>query len=206
MPSNRVPIVPPFSPEDNAVDIFDLERYRNEVGQAVIEWRDVRKPSTPYEPAPFNRNRAKPPHFYELEFRMDWCLGSCVEGYLRRALNLSAEDGEDRPSFIAVHIRKGNFVCHGQGACGVTSMHLHRLVVRQVQEELRERNGVDVDKVILTSDETDDAFWDEGEDTFARYGEWYLPIIEVVIQGMAKGFVGSPGSTFSLINGRHVVE
>uniref|UniRef100_A0A0W0FVA7 Uncharacterized protein n=1 Tax=Moniliophthora roreri TaxID=221103 RepID=A0A0W0FVA7_MONRR len=380
MLSDRVPIIPPFSSENHTSrkagyvafgDIFDLERYRNEVGQAVLEWRDVKQPSIPYEPAPFNRKRARHQRFYEeLEATSDFidtlgcwstranihpdvipahtfipgwepslmkllnldvsytqvppetrsvhdrnrlhvtfpgmagllfppaenpknlrdveayqwqsavrpktadlilssprgkqvapdehlaCLDiayfmtsgpqdfewgdawapawrfvgkhlrfrqgieEVAKGYLRRALNLSAEDGDDIPPFITVHIRRGDFVCHGQGACDITSMDLYRLIVRQVQEELRERNGVDVDKVILTSDETDDAFWDEvrgmgwysvdhslqGEDTFARYGEWYLPIIDVVIQSMAKGFVGSPGSTFSLISGRRVVE
>ena len=48
-------------------DVFDLERYRNEVGQAVLEWRDIKKPLMPYEPTVYataNRRQPGHPHYY----------------------------------------------------------------------------------------------------------------------------------------------
>ncbi|KAK7021935.1 hypothetical protein VNI00_017164 [Paramarasmius palmivorus] len=388
MLSDRIPVIPPFAPEDHISenagyvafgDVFDLERYRNEVGQAVLEWRDIKKPLMPYEPTVYataNRRQPGHPHYYgqpdtrqpisdhssfvdtlgcwstrarpnpdaipahsfiegilpsptliwqlnldvsytlvppetryqlnengkhvvfaemaallyppaenpknpkdvesyswqadvkaransvlaspsgrevppdehlacldmsyfmtsgvldfewayawapawkmvgrHLRFRED--LNEIARGYLRRAFQL--EDEESIPPFIAVHIRRGDFVCHGEGECDDTPMDIYGRVVEQVKDELLERKGVRVEKVILASDETSQSFWDEvhgmgwdnidhssaGEDTMAKYGEWYLPIMDIVIQSLAKGFVGSPGSTFSMVSGKRVEE
>ena len=57
---------------------------------------------------------------------------------------------------------------------------------REVQDELRERKGIDIPmtRVIMTSDETDEAWWDEVAalgwakmdhdkfETVERYGKW----------------------------------
>lgn len=44
------------------------------------------------------------------------------------------------------------------------------------------------------------------KDTLGRYGEWYLPIIDVVIQSFASGFVGTHGSTYTLISQKRVED
>ena len=69
-----------------------------------------------------------------------------------------------------------------------------------------------------TSDETDPSFWSEvtsygwrhlnhtAERTHERYGEWYPILLDIVAQSMAVGFVGTQGSTFSLISARRVED
>lgn len=44
------------------------------------------------------------------------------------------------------------------------------------------------------------------ERTLERFGEWYPPLIDVVIQSMAVGFVGTEDSTFSLVSQRRVED
>jgi hypothetical protein len=78
-------------------------------------------------------------------------------------------------------------------------------------------------RIVLTmlpnlTDESDPAFWSEvraygwvyfnhtEEKTLERLGEWYLPIVDVVSQSLAMGFVGTSASTFSLLSARRVEE
>lgn len=42
------------------------------------------------------------------------------------------------------------------------------------------------------------------ERTLERFGEWYPPIIDVITQSYAVGFVGTEDSTFSLLGQRRV--
>ena len=68
------------------------------------------------------------------------------------------------------------------------------------------------------TDEEDPAFWSEvraygwayfnhtEEQTLEKLGEWYLPILDVVSQSLAIGFVGTAQSTFSLLSARRVDE
>lgn len=44
------------------------------------------------------------------------------------------------------------------------------------------------------------------ERTLERFGEWYPPLIDIVIQSMAVGFVGTEDSTFSLVSQRRVED
>jgi hypothetical protein len=44
------------------------------------------------------------------------------------------------------------------------------------------------------------------EATVERYGEWYPPLLDTVIQSRAVGFVGTKSSTFSLIGERRVQD
>ena len=44
------------------------------------------------------------------------------------------------------------------------------------------------------------------ERTLEQYGEWYPPLVDVVIQSFAVGFVGTEDSTFSLIGERRVKD
>jgi len=69
-----------------------------------------------------------------------------------------------------------------------------------------------------TKDERDPRFWEEvreigwvhfnhvEEGTLEKYGEWYLPIVDIVAQSMAIGFVGTASSTFSLVSARRVED
>jgi len=71
---------------------------------------------------------------------------------------------------------------------------------------------------ICAADENSVAFWDDvkrlswfhvnhtQEQTLERFGEWYPPLIDIVIQSMAVGFVGTEDSTFSLVSQRRVED
>ncbi|KAK0462618.1 uncharacterized protein EV420DRAFT_1199247 [Desarmillaria tabescens] len=126
------------------------------------------------------------------------------------------------PPFIAVHIRHGDF----KGNCWATKdikecyANLPAFVrrVEEVQEELREKLGLDVIHIIMSTDEKDEEFWEEvdflgwgyidheQEGTIKTYGEWYGPIIDIVIHSLAVGFVGTDGSTLSLVSGKRVED
>lgn len=79
--------------------------------------------------------------------------------------------------------------------------------MHEVREELRQRYGIDVEHVIMTSDEDDPAWWTEVEaqgwkapdhtKTESEYGRWYPVLIDAVIQSNGKGFVGTVQSTMS---------
>jgi hypothetical protein len=72
--------------------------------------------------------------------------------------------------------------------------------------------------VFFVTDEKDPAFWSEvraygwayfnhtEEQTLEKLGEWYLPIVDIVSQSLAIGFVGTVHSTFSLLSARRVDE
>ena len=63
-------------------------------------------------------------------------------------------------------------------------MEVYSTRIAEVQQELRERKGINVTHVIMTSDEQDERWWDgvkgmgwlridhEKENTVADYGEW----------------------------------
>jgi hypothetical protein len=44
------------------------------------------------------------------------------------------------------------------------------------------------------------------EGTLEKYGEWYPPVVDIVAQSMATGFVGTATSTFSLLSARRVED
>jgi len=46
----------------------------------------------------------------------------------------------------------------------------------------------------------------EEEGTLKKYGEWYPPIVDIVAQSMAAGFIGTRDSTFSLVSARRVED
>ena len=66
------------------------------------------------------------------------------------------------------------------------------------------------------SDEVSPDFWEEvrnegwfhinhtSEGTLEKLGEWYPPLIDIITQSYALGFVGTEGSTFSLLGQRRV--
>jgi hypothetical protein len=72
--------------------------------------------------------------------------------------------------------------------------------------------------VLVTSDETSAEWWAEvsalgwrrtdhvAERTEERYGKWYVPLVDAVAQSLAIGFVGTDGSTMSLVAKRRVED
>ncbi len=73
-------------------------------------------------------------------------------------------------------------------------------------------------KLITLTDDESPGFWDEVEllgwlhinhtalQTLEHFGEWYPPLIDVVVQSYALGFVGTEDSTFSMVSQKRVVD
>lgn len=94
--------------------------------------------------------------------------------------------GSKAPPYIAIHVRRADFRAYCQGAGRTEAECFGRLEdyarrVGEVQQELKEKRGMDAGLVIMTSDETDQTWWDEvkalgwhrvdhGQDE--RYDQW----------------------------------
>jgi hypothetical protein len=86
--------------------------------------------------------------------------------------------------------------------------------VEEVQAELWADHHVVVDRVIVTSDEQDSAWWEavndlgwsrpDHEQTVELHGQWYPILIDAAIQSGGLGFVGTDRSTVSVMAGRRV--
>ncbi|OCH94686.1 hypothetical protein OBBRIDRAFT_722038 [Obba rivulosa] len=142
--------------------------------------------------------------------------------YIRRAFELP-EDAEI-PPYIAIHVRHGDF----QNWCWQAELPEDCFApipviarrVREVQDELRRKKGVDVPmtRVIITSDEQDPAWWNETAalgwvkvdhdelQTAQIYGRWYPVVLDAAIHSYAQGFVGTDRSTFSILSRRRVED
>ncbi|KAF9567935.1 hypothetical protein CPC08DRAFT_626000 [Agrocybe pediades] len=138
-------------------------------------------------------------------------------GYLARALGAFPDQ---LPHFIAVHMRRGDFAnqCWDTpGNCLIPLSKFERRV-NEMKLELWEKYSIVVKEVVLMSDEEDPEFWEEirylgwtridheEEQTVKRYGHWYPPLVDIVAQSMASGFIGTHDSTFSLVSGRRVED
>ncbi|KAH9857996.1 hypothetical protein C2E23DRAFT_855905 [Lenzites betulinus] len=140
--------------------------------------------------------------------------------YVRQIFGLPVT--AELPPYIAIHVRHGDFANWCWAAeqpedCFAPLSVIARRV-REVQEELRERKGVDIPmtRVIITSDEKDPAWWDEvaalgwrtvdhdAAGTVAAFGRWYPVILDAAIQSGALGFVGTDRSTYSIVSRRRV--
>ncbi|KZT41003.1 hypothetical protein SISSUDRAFT_982518 [Sistotremastrum suecicum HHB10207 ss-3] len=128
----------------------------------------------------------------------------------------------DVPPYISVHVRRTDF----KNACPdyvtlaecMPTLAAYARRVKQVQEELQKTRGLTVNNVVVLSDEKDEGWWKEVTDmgwkridhakegTQEKYGEWYLPVIDVVAQSLAIGFVGTDHSTMSLVSSKRVRE
>ncbi|EMD41919.1 hypothetical protein CERSUDRAFT_110476 [Gelatoporia subvermispora B] len=151
---------------------------------------------------------------------------SRIEGitsmYIRRAFGLS-EDA-DVPPYIAIHVRHGDFgnwcwQAEQPEDCFAPIPVIARRV-REVQDELRRKKGIDVPmtRVIITSDEKDEAWWNETAalgwvkidhdelQTAQIYGRWYPVVLDAAIHSYAQGFVGTDRSTFSVLSRRRVED
>ncbi|KAF8966425.1 hypothetical protein BDZ97DRAFT_682823 [Flammula alnicola] len=108
--------------------------------------------------------------------------------------------------FIAVHIRHGDFM----GQCPLVNgtrtdcfppLSVYGKHVDDIKKKWVTKSNLTVSNVIVMSDEQSPAFWDDvknhgwslvnhtQEETVERFGEWYPPIIDTVIQSFAVGLV-----------------
>ncbi|KAH9898206.1 hypothetical protein C8Q73DRAFT_684005 [Cubamyces lactineus] len=153
-------------------------------------------------------------------FRWTQRIETIAAHYVRQAFGLP-EDAEV-PPYIAIHVRHGDFsnwcwAAEKPEDCFAPLPVIARRV-REVQEELRERKGIDIPmtRVIVTSDEKDPAWWEEvaalgwrtiDHDTAGTaevFGRWYPVILDAAIQSGALGFVGTDRSTYSIVSRRRV--
>ncbi|KIO28492.1 hypothetical protein M407DRAFT_22382 [Tulasnella calospora MUT 4182] len=144
-----------------------------------------------------------------------------AEQYLRKAFSLT--EGEEIPKFISMHIRHGDF----RDYCGdapkehcMAPVSVIAEAVDEVRASLKSRLGISVSstEVLVTSDEQDPAWWaqiDErgwahidhkAEQTVEKLGRWYPTFIDGMHQSMGIGFVGTEGSTMSLLALKRVMD
>ncbi|RDX51420.1 hypothetical protein OH76DRAFT_1417184 [Lentinus brumalis] len=133
-----------------------------------------------------------------------------AQGYIRKTLHL--EPDSTIPPFITIHARHGDF----SGWCGdvptsecFAPLSVFARRVREIQDELRERHGIYVHHVLMTSDEKDPLWWESVRErgwirvdhdklgTAKEHGNWYPVIVDAVIQSLGMGFIGTERSTFS---------
>ncbi|KAJ7146252.1 hypothetical protein C8R44DRAFT_756982 [Mycena epipterygia] len=143
-------------------------------------------------------------------------LEQLADEYVRQALGVVAND--PTPPFISVHVRRDDF--KGWCAPGLSieecfaPLDAFTRRVEEVKAEVWQRKGIAVNHVIVTSDETDTAWWDQvtavgwltldHSQTQETHGIWYPALIDAVIQSGGVGFVGTSGSTMSLLAARRV--
>ncbi|KAH7886098.1 hypothetical protein F5I97DRAFT_2025845 [Phlebopus sp. FC_14] len=155
--------------------------------------------------------------FVGQHMRWNTSLQNLADEYVKRALNTSENDST--PPFISVHVRHGDFrnYCNDipEDECFAPLPVLARRVF-EVQQELRDRKGIEVSHVLMTSDERDPNWWSEvrklgwtwidyaAERTVETHGKWYPVLIDAVLQSKGAGFVGTYGSTMTTLARRRV--
>jgi len=146
---------------------------------------------------------------------MHWtpALENLANAYVRRALGI--QEDAPIPPFISIHVRHYDF----ENWCGAVPIKecfaplpVIARRVREVQQQVLDKTGVNVKHVVMTSDERDAAWWQEvaelgwstpdHTDTKALYGDWYPVLIDAVIQSQGVGFVGTDRSTMSIVAAR----
>ncbi|KAM6498742.1 hypothetical protein JOM56_006690 [Amanita muscaria] len=149
---------------------------------------------------------------------MHWSqeLEKLTNRYLRRAMNLEISD-EPPPPYVSIHARHRDFevYCQKQSLedC-YASLDVIERRVEDVQQELRQRKGIDVKHVVMTSDERNSTWWDDvkGKGWYALdhsqttelYGPWYPVLIDAVVQSNGAAFLGTDVSTMSTMARRRV--
>ncbi|KAJ7269244.1 hypothetical protein B0H12DRAFT_1094832 [Mycena haematopus] len=171
---------------------------------------------------------AREPYEIELDYSPAWryvgqhmrwapTLDRLTDVYIRHSLRLGTHD--PIPPFISVHARRDDF----QGWCGeytneqcFAPLHAIARRVDEVKAEIWQQKRIAVNHVIITSDERDEAWWDDVADlgwrtpdharlkTEERHGAWYPVLIDAAIHSRGSGFVGTDRSTFSILAGRRV--
>lgn len=143
-----------------------------------------------------------------------------AEAHVRRALEVA--DGIETPPWITVHVRRSDF----DGQCPENSslddcfapLSTYARHVETLKEKLMERDNREATHVIVTSDEKNPSWWEKvhalgwthvnyrKERTVETLGPWYPTFIDAVVQAAGAGFVGTEGSTMSLIASRRVED
>ncbi|KAF5321847.1 hypothetical protein D9619_001469 [Psilocybe cf. subviscida] len=146
-------------------------------------------------------------------------MQALARSYMTRAFGLPAGT-EHIPPFIALHIRHGDFSgqCSksGDDAKCFPPLSVYARHVDDIKSELAARLDMNISIVIVMSDDETPEFWDDvqaqgwllinhtAEATVERFGNWYPPLIDAIVHSYAIGFVGTKGSTFSLVGERRV--
>ncbi|KAJ7493293.1 hypothetical protein B0H11DRAFT_2277367 [Mycena galericulata] len=151
--------------------------------------------------------------------QMHWtsAIQSIADNYTRNALGV--EYDEAIPPYITVHARRGDF--GGDPECKnlpaedcLAPLSAYARRVEEVKAEILETKSISIDRIIMTSDEKDPAWWNavyqlgwttpDHSQTAERYGAWYPIFIDGVIQSGGLGFVGTHKSTVSILADRRV--
>ena len=147
---------------------------------------------------------------------------SLAEEALRSVFGINEQ--EEIPRFISIHVRHGDFrqYCNSvfgneeEGCFAPLSAYSTR--VDEIKADLWERHGIEVERVVVMSDEQDPEWWagvtelgwntvNHGTlQTEEKYGRWYPVLLDAVIQSMGAGFVGTDKSTMSLIAQKRVED
>ncbi|KAJ3844938.1 hypothetical protein EV361DRAFT_943988 [Lentinula raphanica] len=168
---------------------------------------------------------AQQPYEYDTDYSPAWryvaqymhwvpSIQDLANIYLNRAFGIP--EGEATPPYIAIHVRHYDFAYQCKvpiEECFATIPVIARRV-KEVQDQLLQEQGVVVNHVIMTSDEKEEAWWQEVADqnwsipdhskTKELYGHWHPVLIDAIIQSGGVGFVGTWGSTMSILAKRRV--
>ncbi|KAJ2933078.1 hypothetical protein H1R20_g4042, partial [Candolleomyces eurysporus] len=146
-------------------------------------------------------------------------LVDITRGYLRRALSLPEDSAV--PPVITIHIRRGDFRNHCKSGAKppcYAPLTRYRDLAEKLQRQIFETQNIHVTSVFVASDERNLTFWQEiqsfgwiyfnhtTERTTERLGEWYPILIDKVALSFGVSFVGTAGSTFSILNARRVED
>ncbi|KAJ7753041.1 hypothetical protein DFH07DRAFT_824466 [Mycena maculata] len=135
--------------------------------------------------------------------------------YLRQAFALAP--AESIPQYIAIHVRHGDFAAMCDGVpeldCFAPLIAYARRV-EEVRAEILKMKGIAIERVVMTSDEQDPAWWDavralgwaypDHTNTVQQYGKWYPILVDGAIQSGSLGFVGTDESTVSMVASRRI--
>ncbi|KAF7302568.1 hypothetical protein HMN09_00891300 [Mycena chlorophos] len=152
---------------------------------------------------------------------MHWnpSLDRLVDLFLQALFGLA--DGTTIPPFISIHARHTDFAAYCKPEPGqpcFTSLDAYTQEVERLQRRIFERKGIEVKHVVVTSDETDPSWWagvkaagwfvpdHDGLGTADYLGVWYPVLIDAVIQSRGHGFIGTEGSTMSILAARRVED
>ncbi|KZT51348.1 hypothetical protein CALCODRAFT_138136 [Calocera cornea HHB12733] len=144
-----------------------------------------------------------------------------VEGIAKEYLmnHFGTNDVDSVPPYIVVHARRGDFL----GQCAtqdMTCLPTHSQMKRRVLEMQSSlaAQGIQTDRVLVTSDETDPTWWEAITEmgytyinhtelgTEAKYGMWYGPILDAAFQSMGAAVIGTERSTMSLLAERRALD
>ncbi|KAH9942961.1 hypothetical protein B0H21DRAFT_866317 [Amylocystis lapponica] len=170
----------------------------------------------------FERDFSPAWRYVARHFRWTEHIQNLTSLYIRHAFDLPRD--ADIPPYIAIHVRHGDFKNWCWDAeepedCFAPIPVIARRV-REVQDELRTRKGIDIPdtRVVVTSDEADEAWWAEAQSygwvkidhdvmqTAETYGRWFPVLLDAAIQSSGLGFVGTDRSTYSVLSRRRVED